>query len=163
VALFFLQNVFNQQVYKDAAYELSQPVLDRLERQDVPIQRLTALKNKRFDSVRTFRQTLREQVVLSENEESKALAAARIDVVLINNSKLWLLDNTSLSDDQRASMWKLVGEKFRHTWILDEALARASSEWTSRPATTVNKVFNRKLQAQRQIVYDTFRIEEKRP
>ena len=163
VALFFLQNVFNQQVYKDASYELSQPVLDRLERQDVPIQRLTALKDKHFASVRTFRQALGEQVVLNEREESRILASARIDVILINNSKLWLLDNTSLSDEQRASMWKLVGEKYRYTWILDEALAKISPEWKSRPATTVNKVFNRELQAQRGIVYKIFRIEEKQP
>jgi PiT family inorganic phosphate transporter len=163
VALFFLQNVFNQQVYKDASYELSQPVLDRLERQDVPIQRLTALKDKHFASVRTFRQTLREHVVLNDREESRILASARIDAILINNSKLWLLDNTSLSDEQRASMWKLVGEKYRHTWILDEALAKASPEWKSRPATTVNKVFNRELQAQRGVVYKIFRIEEKQP
>ena len=82
---------------------------------------------------------------------------------MINNSKLWLLDNTSLSDEQKASMWKLVGSKYLHAWLLDEALAKASPEWTSRPATTVNKLFNRKLQSQRQIVYDIFRIEEERP
>jgi len=160
VALFFLQNVFNQQVFKDASYVVSQPVIDEIGRRGFETKRLERLKDKRFDSVREFRDLLRRQMAPDEREESAILDVARIDTILINNSKLWQLDSTSLSDEQRAAMWKVVGRKFTHQWMLDEALADASEVWKSRPATKKNKLYNRKLQQDRKIVYDIFRIQE---
>ena len=95
---------------------------------------------------------------LSETVESKILDTARLDVILINNSKIWRLDNTSLSEAQVSSIWPLVGRKYDHPWMLDDALAELGEEWRSLPPTTVNKLFNRHLQDQRREVYDVFRI-----
>ncbi len=163
VALFFLQNVFNQQVYRDASYVLSQTVLDRLQVDGIEVKALARLKNKRFDTVTGFRKTLREEMDLSEKVESKILSRARITPTLIDNSKLWRLDNSSLTKGQVSSMWQLVGRKFDHLWMLDEALAEASEEWRSRPATKINKLFNRHLQGQRREVYQVFQIEPPQP
>ena len=164
VALFFLQNVFNQQVYRDASYVLSQPVLDRLEADGIEVKALVRLKDKRLDTVRGFRKALHEEVVgLSEKIESKILSRARLSPILIDNSKIWRLDNTSLTKSQVSSMWPLVGRKFDHLWMLDDALAGASEEWRSRPATTINKLFNRHLQGQRREVYGVFQIELPQP
>ena len=163
VALFFLQNVFNQQVYRDASYVLSQTVLDRLQVDGIEVTALARLKNKRFDTVTGFRKTLREEMDLSEKVESKVLSRARITPTLIDNSKLWRLDNSSLTKGQVSSMWQLVGRKFDHLWMLDEALAEASEEWRSRPATKINKLFNRHVQGQRREVYQVFHIEPPQP
>jgi PiT family inorganic phosphate transporter len=86
----------------------------------------------------------------------------KIESILINNSKLWLLDSKPLSDEQRAAMWNVVGRKFAHRWMVDNALAEASDVWNSLPATKKNKLLNRRLQQNRQIIYDVFRIEEGR-
>jgi PiT family inorganic phosphate transporter len=160
VALFFLQNVFNQQVYQDTSYILAQPEIDEIEHRGVATKKLARITGKRFDSVRKFRAALRTQMAPTEQEESTILEVARIDPILINNSKLWLLDAQPLSDEQRAAMWKLVGRKFTHRWVLDSALAEASDAWKSRPATKKNKLFNRQLQRHRQVIYDTFRVAE---
>ena len=96
----------------------------------------------------------------TEHEESTILDVARIDPILINNSKLWLLDSEPLSDEQRAAMWRIVGRKFTHRWALDRALAEASDTWKSRPTTKKNKLFNRQLQQDRQALYDIFRVPE---
>ncbi|MGR3716583.1 MAG: inorganic phosphate transporter [Thermohalobaculum sp.] len=48
VGLFFLQNVFNQEVYRPAPTQLSQPVLERLERDAVPVEGLGALNGRSF-------------------------------------------------------------------------------------------------------------------
>ena len=158
VSLFIVQNVFNQQVFRDASFVLSQPVLERLQEEGVDTERLRDLEGKRFDSVREFREVLREEMPLSETVESKILDTARLDVILINNSKLWRLDNTSLTEAQVSSIWPLVGRRFDHAWMLDDALAELGEEWRSLPPTTVNKLFNRHLQDQRREVYDVFRI-----
>jgi len=44
--------------------------------------------------------------------------------------------------------------------MLDKALADASDAWKSRPATKKNKLVNRDMQQDRQVIYDIFRIEE---
>ncbi len=162
VALFFLQNVFNQKVYRESSYVLSEPVLDEIERRGVSTKKLATLKDQRFDSVREFRNVLELEMTIDERDESMILEVARIDTILINNSKLWLLDSKPLSDEQRAAMWNVVGRKFVHRWMVDRALAEASDSWKSRPATKKNKLFNRRLQQDRRIIYDVFRIEEKR-
>ena len=48
VGLFFLQNVFNQEVHRPAPTQLSQPVLERLERDAVPVEGLGALSGRSF-------------------------------------------------------------------------------------------------------------------
>ncbi len=48
VGLFFLQNVFNQEVYRPTPYQLSQPVLERLEHDAVPVGGLGALNGRSF-------------------------------------------------------------------------------------------------------------------
>jgi PiT family inorganic phosphate transporter len=160
VALFFLQNVFNQQVYKDSSYIFSQVVIDEIGRRGVATNRLQRLKDRRFQSVREIRDLLENEMVINESDEFTILDVARIDTILINNSKLWLLDSKPLTDEQRAAMWKIVGRKFTHQWMVDNALAEASDAWKSLPATKKNKLFNRRLQQERQIVYDVFRIKE---
>ena len=160
VALFFLQNVFNQQVYKDTSYVVSQTVIDEIDHRGLATDQLARIKDKQFDSVREFRSVLDYEMAPSESEESIILDVARIDTILINNSKLWLLDSKPLSDEQRSAMWKLVGRSYTHRWMLDKALAEASDSWKARPATKKNKLFNRGLQQNRQIIYDVFRIEK---
>ena len=162
VTLFIVQNVFNQQVYRDASYVLSQPVLERLQQQGVDIGRLQDQEGNRFDTVREFRRVLREEMPLSEEVEFKILDTARLDVVVIDSSKIWRLDNTSLTKAQVSSLWHLVGQKFDHLWMLDDALAEVDEEWRSLAPTTANKASNRHLQSQRREVYDVFRITPKR-
>jgi hypothetical protein len=125
---------------------------------------LLRLKDRRFDTVRGFRKALGEQVVdINEEVESKILSRARLSSILIDNSKIWRLDNTSLTKGQVSSMWPLVGRKFDHLWQLDDVLADTNEEWRSRPSTKANKLFNRHLQAQRREVYGVFQIKLSQP
>ena len=161
VTLYIVQNVFNQHVYRDASYVLAEPVLERLEEKGVDTARLRDIKGKRFDTVREFRDALREEIRPDEKTESTILDTARLDVVIIDSSKLWRLDDTSLTKTQVAALWPLAGRRFNHLWMLDDALAELGEEWRSLPATKVNKVFNRHLQGQRREVYDVFRVTPK--
>jgi len=158
IALFVLQNVFNQQVYRDASYTLSEPVLVRLQQDGIEVDALAKIRDTRFNSVRKFRATLSEQMSLSEKQESTILSRAKIDIMFVDEGKLWRLGHSTLSKVQKAEVWNIVGERFQHSWMLDDALAQEGEAWQPRPPTKVNKLYNKKLKQQREEVHDLFRV-----
>jgi len=162
VCLFFLQNVFNQQVYREASFVLSEPVLKHLERSGVAIDRLSRLQDRQFDRVRDFRRAIGEAAELSEKDEAKILDSGRIEETAINPAKIWRLDNL-ISSEQQQAVFRLQERKFTHLWQLEEALAEESEAWRSLPPTTANKLANRKLHDQRLEVYRLFRLERPAP
>jgi PiT family inorganic phosphate transporter len=162
VGLFFLQNVFNQQVYREASFILSEPVLEHLEGRGVAVDRLSKLKGRQFDKVREFRRAINEAAALDEEEQSEILASARIEETLINPSKIWRLDNL-ISSEQQQAVYRLQGRRFMHLWQLEEALVEQSEEWRSLPSTTSNKLANRKLHDQRVEVHKLFRLARPAP
>jgi PiT family inorganic phosphate transporter len=162
VCLFILQNVFNQQVYREASYILSERVLERLERGGIAVDRLSKLKDRRFNKVREFRRAINEAAKLGEKEESAILASARIEETLVNQTKIWRLDDL-VSREQQQAVYRLQGRRFTHLWQLEEALAEQSEEWRSLPPTTANKLANRRLHDQRLEVYKLFRYKRPAP
>jgi PiT family inorganic phosphate transporter len=161
-ALFILQNVFNQTVYKDASYVLSAPVIERLEKDGIATDKLTRLLDERFDTVRDFRNTLSETGNFTGDEEMQILDRARIAHIIIDGSKLWRLEGL-VSPPQQAALWPMVGRSFDYPWMLADELAEGSEEWRSRPDTKANQLFNRHLDDQRHEVYRLFRRAETEP
>ncbi len=162
VALFFLQNVFNQQVYRDASYVLSAPVMERLEKDGIATDRLAKLQDKRFDRVRDFRSALSDAADLTGDEESGILDRAKIDYLVIEIGTFWRLQKL-ISEGQFAAMWALARRSYMHPWMLAEDLAEQTDEWKSLPGATANKLFNRHLDEQRHELYNLFsRPEPKR-
>jgi PiT family inorganic phosphate transporter len=159
VGLFFLQNVFNQGVFRDASYVLSAPVMERLEKDGIATDKLTRLSDERFDTVRDFRSVLGEAADFTIDEEMQILDRARIDYTIIDGSKLWRLTGL-VSGPQESVLWPLVGRSYLHPWMLAEDLAEANEEWRSLPDTKANKLFNRRLEEKRQEIYRLFRRAE---
>ncbi len=161
VCLFFLQNVFNQQVYREASYILSKPVMERLVKDGISTDKLAKLADKRIDKVRDFRKALSQNADLTNAEEARILDRAKIDYVIVDNSKLWRLEGI-VSDKQLAALWPLAGKSYLHPWMLAEDMAEQSDEWKSLPDTKANKLFNRHLEEQRQEAFNLFRRAEPR-
>ena len=160
VALFFLQNVFNQQVYRPVAYQLSAPVLARAATQGIDTGRLGDLAGRRFASAARFTDALDEVDGLTGDQREDIVRLAEIDRMVIDAAKLARLGKGALSDGQRAAVTRLAGQSFDHNWMLDDALARENAEWQARPDTTVNKLFNRALDEQHRALYNLFRVDE---
>jgi len=160
IALFFLQNVFNQQVYRPVAYELSAPVLARASDLNIDTGRLAGLTNQRFASAGRFSDALSATASLSGEQHDKLVRLAEIDYLVIDARKFAHLDDALLSDGQRNAVVRLAGRRFTHKWMLDDALAKESRDWQPRPDTKVNKLFNRGLNDQRQVLYNLFRVDE---
>ena len=98
---------------------------------------------------------------LTNAEEARILDRAKIDYVIVDNSKLWRLEGI-VSDKQLAALWPLAGKSYLHPWMLAEDMAEQSDEWKSLPDTKANKLFNRHLEEQRQEAFNLFRRAEPR-
>jgi len=158
VGLFFLQNVFNQQVYRPVAYELSAMVLERASEQGIDTSGLGELAGQRFDSAANFTSLLADVNGFTSDQRSTLVHLAEIDHLAINADNLARFKTGGLSDAQQAAVANLAGRSFTHRWMLNDALAQESEEWRSLPEITVNKLFNRGLDEQRRALYNQFRI-----
>ncbi len=149
VALFFLQNVFNQQVFRDVSYVLSPPVLERLDERGVPAANLNEIAGTQFDNVRDFRAALESAGDFDRQQTTALLAVAEISKVAIDPDRFPELSESSLSPSQISAIRALGGQTFVHRWQLEDALAAQSPDWQLRTATTANKLFNKDIEQKR--------------
>ena len=154
--LFFLQNVFDQQVYRQVHYSLSQPVLEHLQKSGVPVEKLLDLQNRKIAKGLVFRDEIRKRVYLPGDHEDLVISAAEIYQMQIDAAKIEDLDKNYLSIEQIRAAAKLADQSYTHKWQLHDALAERTEAWKKKPATRLNKAFNKKLEAQLDYLYNTF-------
>ncbi len=159
VGLFVLKNVFDQSVYRAVAYQLSEPVLERLEAEGIETSRVRDLTGARVVSSVRFRDRIEERAELADGALRAYLRFAEIDRIEIDGARIASLGEGLLTDGQRAALEKLAGRRFTHRWMLDDALAEASDEWKPRRDTKLDRLFNRRLDEKRQAIYQAFRVE----
>ncbi len=159
VMLFFLQNVFNQQVYREVYYSLSQPVLEHLEKSGVPTEKLMDLKDQKIAKGLTFRGAVRERADLPSDQESLVISAAEIYEIQLDAAKIDKLDKEYLGEEKIHAVEKLVDQSYTYKWQLHDALVAQTEAWKKKPATKLNKAHNKKLGTQLDFLYNTFHIE----
>ena len=157
VALFFLQNVFNQEVYQDQSYALTEPVLSRLERSGLDPKPLSSLEGFEFSDIRSFRRALRKRMSPSVVDEAKIIAFSRLDRLYIDRWSYPKLYDSDLSSSQIGAVTRLGDREYEHGWQFLEDLARQSEAWRLRPDTASNKIHNRKIERQQRFLLDLFR------
>jgi PiT family inorganic phosphate transporter len=145
VGLFFLQNVFDQRVYREVHFVLSEPVLYRLAERGLLTEDLAGFKNEEFPSAQAFLEVFRRNTPSSKDGEKQALRIAKLRPVSIDLARLEALDQSWLTPAQVDAVRRLVGVRFDHPWQLAEALARYSAEWKYKQASTVNKLYNKEI------------------
>ncbi len=158
VGLFFMQNVFNQEVYRPVPYLLSQTVLERLERDGVATAALAGLEDKTFESAVQFGAALDRQPDLDGARREAILRYAEIKELAVDPAGVATLDSDWLSPAQIGAVRRLEGRRFRHKWMLAEALAEESEEWRFLPAEPVNKIHNKELGKKLDSLYGKFEV-----
>lgn len=145
VFLFFLQNVFNQRVYREVHYVLSEAVLEKLGENGIGTEDLYELKDREYASAIEYLDAVRDNIYLSKKQEKTALRFAELQPMEIRPSRIERLDGDWLTPDQVAAVTTLKGVRFDHVWQLSEALANLSEEWRLLENTKVNKLRNKAL------------------
>ena len=146
VSLFFLQNVFNQEVYRDRGYILSEAALARLEARGLPRDPLADLEGFQFLGAADFRSKVAERVDLSVTQEQILLDTAEIVRIEVDPALYPRLYRGTLSAAQIGAVTRLGPRSYRHRWAFFEDLARLSDDWLLRPETPLNKPHNRQVQ-----------------
>ena len=145
VSLFFLQNVFNQQVYREVHYVVSEPVRAALVDKGMDSATLKALEGREFDSARSFTRAAEAAGFESSDSARTLRKYAKLEHSYIDAAKIPNLDREWLSPVQISAIGNLAGRAFAHRWQLAGALAAQSPQWSRKDDTTVNKLYNQEL------------------
>ncbi len=157
VSLFFVQNVFEQQVARPATYEISAPVLVKLNAEHIPTENLLPLEGKIFRNMADFREALARVGNLRETQIYTIFQMAKVDTLTIDWGRVKKqVGAERFSTAQIEALKKLQGKVFLHKWQLSDTLAQLSSAWRLRPGTGENKIANKRLNRQLQEIYRIF-------
>ena len=140
-------------------YVISDRLLERLERDGIASGELREFAGASFDSSRQFRRFVEQRTTLGDAERDTVMALAEHRALVIDPARFAAFDRRWFSEDQMQAVRRLAGQRFTHRWELAEALAAQSAAWRLRPATLVNKVYNKDLQRKLDWVFRTFRSE----
>jgi inorganic phosphate transporter, PiT family len=156
VSLFFLQNVFNQQVYREVHYAMSDAVLNELAEQGRDVSTLRSINGREFRSARAFMRAVGESEYAGTIPQDELLEYAQLYHSYIDQARFSSLDRDWLSAGQIAAIEQLVGREFSHRWQLARALAGESPLWVRRESKTINKRYNKELERKLEYVVRTF-------
>ena len=79
IALFFLQNVFEQEVFRPAKYGLTPEAIERIQTEKVSLRGLEHLLGKEFADARRFHKLLSNQKMLTDQDRNFIMAPTEID------------------------------------------------------------------------------------
>jgi PiT family inorganic phosphate transporter len=156
VLLFFVQNVFSQQVFSPVHHEFSPAVAAKLANRELSKTELSDLVGRRFESEVAFRDAVMPHLTSAESL-GDILELSRVQPLKVDLAQIDALpDGNRLSEKQNAALVQLQGRYFLHAWELDDALAERSDEWRAKPATTQNENFNSELRAKLERLHHSF-------
>jgi PiT family inorganic phosphate transporter len=160
VMLFFVQNVFDQQVCRPVHYVLSPEVIARLEAAGVSAPFPAEVRGRRIRGGVRFRKAVAKATGLDGDRVELVASFAEVHPLRIDADACAALDARLLAPEQIEAVKALVGQVFAHKWQLRDALASRSAAWRAKPATPLNKAYNQRLRESLDTLYRTFHAPE---
>jgi PiT family inorganic phosphate transporter len=157
VALFFLQNVFNQQVFREVQYKVTGPVIEKFAERGYATAAVRPLEGQAFTSEMNLMEELAKYTDLPYQERYEIAELAKLSPVRIAPAKFEEIRKSEmLTQEQLAALEKLAGRSFDYPWMLADALGEQDPSWKFRTANTVNKMYNKELRTRLNLVLNTF-------
>ena len=158
-ALFFLQNVFSLQVSRETTFQVTKPVLAKLEQENIDNAQLRFMAGRKFRSPVRFGQALRKNTELTADERARVMELARMEHFFIDFSIIASkMNHRLLSQDQLDALMKLAGRRFDYRWQFFDALETAGNSWRPRSDPAGNGEFNKRLASQKEYVANLFKL-----
>lgn len=154
IALFFLQNVFQQKTYLPVEYRLTAQAEARIQEAGVPVDKLGDIRDKTYPSAHEFQLALSRRLALDSEKIGLVMAATELDEIVVASQIASRINDPTISDGQKKAVQKLWGRSFIHRWELEKALAEESAEWRLKPG---DKEHNEQLQQQLDYVHRLIR------
>ena len=154
IALFFLQNVFQQKTFIPVEYRLTAEAEQRIAAAGIAIKPLADLQGKTYPNAAQFKQALAKRVALEGRQMNYAMDAAKIDQMAVAVEAANRINDPSITDGQKRAVRNLWGKSFTHRWQLESALAEQTPEWQPKPN---DKEQNEELRRKLDYVYRLIR------
>ncbi|HIM44545.1 MAG TPA: inorganic phosphate transporter [Deltaproteobacteria bacterium] len=156
VGLYFLQNVFQQEVQRESNYLLSTRVLEKFQKEGIETTGLNQLSDLTFSSSAELVRAVSSIVHLSSQQGLKVVEFSLQNSLLITQEKIASMDKKGLSSIQLDALNQLQGQTFNFPWQLGDSLAEISSEWEVRGGGLKNKLYDRKIKQKLAYLYRNF-------
>ncbi|MCD6399920.1 inorganic phosphate transporter [candidate division WOR-3 bacterium] len=158
-ALFFMQNVFQQRVYKRIPYNISEQVVRKLEKINITTNQLKKFEGVTFYNSRKFSSVLKKNTNLNPDAIKKVSYFAEVDSILIDS----IIAKERLGTNwfnrlQIDAIKKLHGKLFVHKWQLIDTLSSMTDEWKFLPVSRSNRFYNKELKAKYETIFHIFYI-----
>jgi len=153
VGLYFLQNVFQQEVQRESNYLLSTRVLEKFQKEGIETTGLNQLSDSTFSSSAELVRAVSSIVPLSSQQGLKVVEFSLQNSLLITQEKIASMDKKGLSSIQLDALNQLQGQTFNFPWQLGDSLAEISSEWEVRGGGLKNKLHDRKIKQKLAYLY----------
>ncbi len=157
IALFFLQNVFDQQVSRKTEYVITGEVIASLQTKGIDDHNLLKLEGRIYHNSMKLSSTLKRETKLSGKQIRETIDASEIlplfiDPVVIDKS----LDRNLFSDAQFDALKLLENERYLYKWQFFESLEKLTTEWRLKPDAQINKEYNKSQLNARQYLINLF-------
>ena len=156
VGLYFLQNVFQQEVQRESNYLLSTRVLEKFQKEGIETTSLNQLSDSTFSSSAELVSAVSSIVPLSSQQGLKVVEFSLQKSLVITQEKIASMDKKGLSSIQLDALNQLQGQTFNFPWQLGDSLAEISSEWEVRGGGLKNKLHDRKIKQKLAYLYRNF-------
>ena len=156
IGLYFLQNVFQQEVQRESHYLLSTRVLEKFQKEGIETTGLNQLSDSTFSSSAELVSAVSSIVPLSSQQGLKVVEFSLQNSLLITQEKIASMDKKGLSSIQLDALNQLQGQTFNFPWQLGDSLAEISSEWEVRGGGLKNKLHDRKIKQKLTYLYRNF-------
>jgi PiT family inorganic phosphate transporter len=142
--LFFMDNVFDQQVSRTVHFRFDPPVIAELQRQGLDDPGLSQFAGRDITNAVSLKKDLLATTGLDDDQVLSAMDTARQDRLFVDSALIAAeIDSRWLTPGQMAALRSLAGQRYEHAWQFHQALAFASDEWRPRPPSTANKIWNK--------------------
>jgi PiT family inorganic phosphate transporter len=162
--LFFVDNVFDQQVARPVRFRFDEAVLTRLVAEGAPEAMRADWTDREGTNALRLQRALEREAGLSRDLAETALELAEVTPLVIDLARTNLeLDRDWLGLDQVRALRSLTGQRYDHRWQFHDALAKASPLWRLRDETPLNRAWNGEVRQKREYLVRAFREEPATP
>ena len=160
IALFILQNVFNQNVFKITQYIVNDEVLFKLKNESISIDQIQMIKGKTFLNAVEYKTFLKKNYTNFNNETISRIIfyscskKVKIDLTLIKKE----IKEDWISSEQIKALKKIEGIEFNYTWKFRETLGLITPSWVKKKENIKNKRYNKDLESKFKYIERKFLI-----
>jgi len=153
-SLFFVQNVFDQKVYKPTSYIFTEKVINKLQKEEIEPEYLEQLADKEFTNALELRQACTEIGVIKLRQKAIIAKYSEYHPMYVDTRDLFAIrDNNHFSDRIFSPLVQLEHRSFSHKWELVETLSSLSYFWRYKPEGLANHYYNSELDTRYELLF----------